>query len=536
MFRSQEQANFSALLAMHMVQADGPLLLEGGTGLGKTRAYLAAIMDAAARGVRVAIALPSHQLVDQLLASSDVAATRRAGVELRAFRPARWFNNRQDYSAQRQAAMDAAVMVCTSASVIIDQRLGGGYNGATQRAYVLFDEADQLPAAAALQSDCEISAQQLQALGISATTAQQAAQGVLRHKEASPEIRAAALMILETIAEPAWFHKVGFTDDGSLVLWHKLPGRLLKKVANGNHVAFVSATLSIADRFDDFCRAMGIARQSALSCIVEPAQHGHLRFEVSDLEVDTPQWLAQVQAAVARAERPALVATPSHGLAQLLGGLIAQSTVRQSDETATQAVARMGSNTVLIAAGAWAGLDTPTHWASVVVPRIPFERPVVLDAQVESSFLDARNAALRRMRQVVGRGLRTPQAVCSVYILDGRYKNLQAFVPQRFRQAWNDKLVLEGGRVEVLLSKLERDPSVRKRALAHYGALCQGCGFSPKVPSQLDVHHLRPLADGGERLTGLQDLAVLCANCHRLAHAAHPPLAVEAIRALHAIE
>ena len=64
----------------------------------------------------------------------------------------------------------------------------------------------------------------------------------------------------------------------------------------------------------------------------------------------------------------------------------------------------------------------------------------------------------------------------------------------------------------------------------------KGYGFNPKVPSQLDVHHLRPLADGGERLTGLQDLAVLCANCHRLAHAAHPPLAVEAIRALHAIE
>lgn len=63
----------------------------------------------------------------------------------------------------------------------------------------------------------------------------------------------------------------------------------------------------------------------------------------------------------------------------------------------TYTLARMGSNTVLIAAGAWAGLDTPSHWASVVVPRIPFERPVVLDAQVESNFLDARNAALRRM-------------------------------------------------------------------------------------------------------------------------------------------
>ena len=58
------------------------------------------------------------------------------------------------------------------------------------------------------------------------------------------------------------------------------------------------------------------------------------------------------------------------------------------------------------------------------------------------------------------------------------------------------------------------------------------CRFVPKVDSQLDVHHLHPLADGGERLTALTDVAVLCANCHRLAHMASPPVPIEALRSM----
>ena len=52
MFRSTEQENFAALVAAHINKADGPLLLEGGTGIGKTRAYLSALIGS---GKRVAI-------------------------------------------------------------------------------------------------------------------------------------------------------------------------------------------------------------------------------------------------------------------------------------------------------------------------------------------------------------------------------------------------------------------------------------------------------------------------------------------------
>ena len=132
-----------------------------------------------------------------------------------------------------------------------------------------------------------------------------------------------------------------------------------------------------------------------------------------------------------------------------------------------------------------------------------------------------------------GSGLRTPDAACKVYVLDGRYRNVQAFVPARFQGQWTGRVVfLEGGRREVTLFKIERDPSVRKAALGRYGLKCMGCGFVPKAVSQLDVHHMNALAKGGQRLTDLGDVAVLCANCHRLAHSVEPPIALSLLQNL----
>jgi Rad3-related DNA helicase len=82
MFRSSEQETFFKIIQRHIQTLDAPLLLEGGTGLGKTRAYLAAVSSSA---FRIAIVLPTHQLIDQLIASRDAVATN---VELIPFRPA----------------------------------------------------------------------------------------------------------------------------------------------------------------------------------------------------------------------------------------------------------------------------------------------------------------------------------------------------------------------------------------------------------------------------------------------------------------
>ena len=149
-----------------------------------------------------------------------------------------------------------------------------------------------------------------------------------------------------------------------------------------------------------------------------------------------------------------------------------------------------------------------------------------------SRYIDVRNTAVRRLRQVIGRGLRSPDARCTVYFLDPRVLKLPAFWPTRFTSAWEsrprDAGAVEGARGEVVLSKAERDPSLRKRAIGHYGLHCQAFGLVPKVAAQIEVHHLDPISEGVRR-TRLEDLRPLCRNCHSLAHSIHPPMPLEQI-------
>lgn len=504
-----------------MAASDAPLLIEGGTGIGKTRAYLAAIMQS---GKRTAIVLPTHALIDQLLASPDFAATQ-GEVPVAAFRPARLFESRFEYQEQRQTARLAQVMVCTAASVIIDQRLGGEYNGATtDRDYLLFDEADQLPDMAALQSDFQITADDLSELKISLTTASEAMSAIINRpaRLVDPEIRAAAKIIAEALSEPVWYQSAGLDDQGGVVLTHKLPGRLLKKISNRPTVAFVSATLSIGGRFNNFRAVMGIDHSSLLSSIIEPEHHGQLTVSIQDIDPESPEWLPLVVGTIKSAARPCLVVTPSHALTEQLGALLPDAVARDVDEKTSELLRTIGDNGVLIAAGVWAGLDTPVRWASIVVPRVPFGAPVVVDGEITTSYLDARNTAVRRLRQAIGRGLRSPDATCHVAIVDARAAKLPRWVPERFSLP----TFVEGRRVEITLSKKERDPAVRRAALKRYGFKCMRCGLVPRVESQLDVHHRNPIAEG-ERRTTLDDLAVLCANCHRLVHSVSPPMLVE---------
>jgi len=495
-----------------MAVRDAPLLLEGGTGIGKTRAFLAAL---AQYGGTSAIVLPTHALIDQLLASSDLAAV---GLKVEAFRPVGHFEDRAAYEAHRERAMKSRAMLCTAASVTIDQRLGGNYNGATQRDYLLFDEADQLPAAAALRQDLTIAAADLSEAGRTRTAVEETIAALIDRPGIEPEIRAKARMIREALREPAWYRKAGKDDEGGIALHHRLPGRLLKRVANRGGTAFLSATLTIGGRFDDFRRSMGIESKSRFSGMVEPKRHGAL-------SVETP-FGADPAAIVERAERPCLVATPSHDLSEKLGALLPAAVVRGRDETTADAAGRIGEAGILIAAGAWAGLDTPLRWRSIVVPRIPFEPPTILDDKIESRYIDSRNTAVRRMRQVAGRGLRTPDAQCTLYLLDERCKSFGNFLPDRFGRGW-----MEGARSEVVLSRAERSPALRKAALKLYGLQCKACDLkvSASRASLIEIHHLDPIAEG-ERKTKLEDVIPLCRNCHALAHTRTPPMPLEALR------
>ena len=102
-----------------------------------------------------------------------------------------------------------------------------------------------------------------------------------------------------------------------------------------------------------------------------------------------------------------------------------------------------------------------------------------------------------------------------------RFENLEA------REDADEKLS-EGEKTLLSHYRRERRPQLRETKLRavekRYGALrCECCGTEAEsYPSEyrksiFEVHHKRPLAEG-PTLTGMDDLALLCANCHRAIH------------------
>jgi hypothetical protein len=130
--------------------------------------------------------------------------------------------------------------------------------------------------------------------------------------------------------------------------------------------------------------------------------------------------MTAVVAAIAGAARPVLVVTPSHDLARKIG---------RSDATVlwcaamrklrAGAAVRVDKDGVLVAAGAWAGLDTPIQWASVVVPKVPFPMPTILDGKDgEAPTSSARGVAYTRgcdRYSAAGCGRRTRSAPSTWY-------------------------------------------------------------------------------------------------------------------------
>lgn len=85
----------------------------------------------------------------------------------------------------------------------------------------------------------------------------------------------------------------------------------------------------------------------------------------------------------------------------------------------------------------------------------------------------------------------------------------------------------EGGKKATISYRIERSSKLRAAALDHHGYACGACGFDFGAAyggwgeGYAEVHHLVLLGGkkAGKRKTDpKKDLAVLCANCHRMAH------------------
>ncbi|GGZ52369.1 hypothetical protein GCM10010387_53310 [Streptomyces inusitatus] len=118
-------------------------------------------------------------------------------------------------------------------------------------------------------------------------------------------------------------------------------------------------------------------------------------------------------------------------------------------------------------------------------------------------------------------------------IEDGIGSGELSLIPPQLDEVAEDGTTAPEGRLLArwALSR-ERDPKLRRRKLAQVRKLgvplqCEVCAFHfERVYGELgrdyiEVHHILPLHISGPRETRLEDLALLCANCHRMCHKSH---------------
>jgi hypothetical protein len=123
------------------------------------------------------------------------------------------------------------------------------------------------------------------------------------------------------------------------------------------------------------------------------------------------------------------------------------------------------------------------------MPKAPYGQPTILDEHEVSRYVDSRNMAVRRFRQGMARGLRTPDAVCTLHLLDGRFSRAEFAnsFPVRFAKAYEAKF----GTVEYRT----RQSEFRKRIFEKFKGRCPISGCDE--PSALEAAHLG--AKGGWR-------------------------------------
>ncbi|MEH0526899.1 HNH endonuclease [Streptomyces stelliscabiei] len=139
-----------------------------------------------------------------------------------------------------------------------------------------------------------------------------------------------------------------------------------------------------------------------------------------------------------------------------------------------------------------------------------------LDVEVLNDFL-ARPAEMAQVAQLIRRGLTT-----------GELQDLTAEAEEE-----DDYSAPEGRLLIRRHRSRERDKGLRKKkidAVLRQGSrlACEACGFDfeevygDRGSGYIECHHIVPLHEAGEGRTKLSDLALICANCHRMIHRRAP--------------
>ncbi len=96
----------------------------------------------------------------------------------------------------------------------------------------------------------------------------------------------------------------------------------------------------------------------------------------------------------------------------------------------------------------------------------------------------------------------------------------------------------EGGTQEIIRELQKRDPELKSLAIEKHGLSCQICEFNFEKnygalgKGYIEMHHLVPLGTTKkERISTVDNVAVVCSNCHRVLHRnGKEPISIEQLK------
>jgi Rad3-related DNA helicase len=415
----------------------------------------------------------------------------------------------------RQAAGDAQVTIQTHALTLLQARFG------SLPPVVIFDEADALGETADAAEDRRLSLSGLRdTMGIAGINP--APLDLLLAKPGDTRRREALAQVLDVphgeeevrfaLAGAQWIlraHRLDSPRRGTEVireggdtvirsLWADRARWIWENLRNAGveRAVFASATLAVGQEVEASLRSFGVHPSEVQGGSFSPRRFGEMTFRVipeaapqplNDGAVN-PEWRSATVAwlsgeGLLRAGSRPLVLARSYEDAGFFAtglGLIAQ----QQGQSLAACLERFRSGEIrgLVTPAGWAGVDLPGLITDLVILRLPYAAADELKSELMglTNFGAIKADMQRKLRQGIGRGIRTEKDSVLVWLADPRVHDPRAGVRAAIPARFQDAFLVACGRVRMReIAVRTAQEKFREELISHYGGRCviSGCAI-----------------------------------------------------------
>ena len=360
------------------------------------------------------------------------------------------------YREYRNNLKQSKILFCTHTALLLNAWTNNRYLNLPSLSRIIVDEADVIVDMAKLLFNRTITNEDFDFLKIkdrqlNEDTIALAIKRSEKMVEADEET-ALELLAVFRIIEKNWENPYCNIKEvnGEWRVRFRKPATILKRLNNQEEdyqptkISYMSGTLAMRENeFNRFANSINAKEyETCFAVHSRPRSFGKLKFilaaRLTDDEIhelrnhrEEWKWTTDIDLTVAAAQKGlveghTLILVPSSADTQAIAARLPGAIYQRAGENAKHCVARFakavknGNNHILVGHGIWAGMDIDGgRFKHLIIPRIPYAP--VDEVDLDEDFLSNQDRARRKLSQGLGRGLRSKDDECTIWILDKRF-------------------------------------------------------------------------------------------------------------------